>query len=361
MKKHLLLAAIGSATIFAGCTTMPTGGLDVANNDPAKYIAQPLTDEIYTADPSAHVWNDGRVYIYASHDIESGVPEDDLGSHFDMRDYRVLSMDRPGGPVTVHGVALDKTDVPWVGRQMWAPDAAYKDGTYYLYFPAKDKQDIFRLGVATSKSPVGPFTPQPIPIAGSYSMDPNVFKDTDGTHYMYFGGIWGGQLQNWQNGRWEKDIGVTDLQDDDAPAIKPRIAKMRGDLLEFAETPRSIDILDENGRPILGGDHDRRFFEGAWVFKRGGTYYLTYSTGDTHYLVYATGDNPYGPFTYKGRILEPVEGWTSHHSITQVDGQWYLFYHDTQLSGQTHLRNVKMTSLEFRADGSIVTINPMTM
>lgn len=76
-------------------------------------------------------------------------------------------MDEIGGPVTVHPVALYKDDVPWVGRQMWVPDAAFKDSTYYLYFPAKDKDDIFRIGVATSASPVGPFTPETEPMAGS--------------------------------------------------------------------------------------------------------------------------------------------------------------------------------------------------
>ena len=41
-----------------------------------------------------------------------------------MRDYHVFSMDRVGGTVTDHGVALDIKNVPWAGRQMWAPDAA---------------------------------------------------------------------------------------------------------------------------------------------------------------------------------------------------------------------------------------------
>jgi len=62
--------------------------------------------------------------------------------------------------------------------------------------------------------------------------------------------------------------------------------------------------------------------------------------------------------TYKGVILTPVEGWTTHHSIVQVSGKWYLFYHDTELSGKTHLRNIKVTELKHRPDGSIVTINP---
>ena len=57
-------------------------------------------------------------------------------------------------------------------------------------------------------------------------------------------------------------------------------------------------------------------------------------------------------------MLEPVEGWTNHHSIFEFDGQWYLAYHDVQLSGRNHLRNVKMTPLTFNEDGTIVTLNP---
>ena len=348
------ITSLAACALLASCATVPGVQGD------ARYIAQPLTDEIYTADPSAHVWDDGRIYIYASHDVQ--VPENLVGTAeaFDMRDYRVLSMDRPGGALTVHPVALDVANVRWATRQMWAPDAAYKDGTYYLYFPAKDAQGIFRIGVATSASPTGPFTPQAQPITGSYSIDPAVMRDADGEHYMYIGGIWGGQLQNWQGGQYDPSVTQDDPTPADAPALAPVIARMSADMLQFAETPRRIAILDEDGAPITAGDHNRRFFEGAWVFRRGDTYYFTYSTGDTHYLAYATGSSPYGPFTYRGRILEPVQGWTTHHSITEIDGQWWLFYHDTQRSGLTHLRNVKMTPLTFRADGSIETINPMT-
>ena len=158
--------------------------------------------DIYTADPSAHVFN-GKIYIYPSHDVDAGIPENDNGDHFDMRDYHILSMGSIPGKVTDHGVALTVKDVPWAGRQLWAPDAAYKNGTYYLYFPLKDKNDIFRIGVATSPSPTGPFKAQPKPIDGSFSIDPAVFTDTDGSSYMYFGGIWGGQLQRWATGKYD--------------------------------------------------------------------------------------------------------------------------------------------------------------
>jgi hypothetical protein len=352
-----LVALTSISACGAGDQRAADGGKATDKANEKRYLSQPLVRDIYTADPSAHVWN-GKIYIYPSHDIDGPTPEDDLGAHFEMRDYRVLSMDKIGGPVTVHPVALDVKDVPWAEKQMWAPDAAYKNGTYYLYFPAKDKAGAFRIGVATSKSPVGPFKASPQPIRGSFSIDPAVFTDDDGKSYMYFGGIWGGQLQRNTTGIYDPNGSKTDAGAPDKPALAPKIARMSDDMTEFAETPRDILILDGSGKPILGGDSDRRFFEAAWMHKYKGKYYLSYSTGDTHFLVYATGTSPYGPFTYQGRILEPVDGWTSHHSIVEQGGRWWLFYHDTQLSGTTRLRNVKVTELFHNPDGTIKTIKP---
>lgn len=321
----------------------------------AKAISQPLVTNIYTADPSAHVF-EGKIYVYPSHDIEAGIPENDNGDHFAMRDYHVLSMDSIEGKVTDHGVALDIDDIPWAGRQLWAPDAAYKNGKYYLYFPLKDKQDIFRIGVAVSDRPEGPFKAEENPIKGSFTIDPAVFEDEDGEFYMYFGGIWGGQLQNWRSGTYDPN---GKEPEEDEPALGPIVARMADDMLEFDEEPKEIIINDENGNPLLTGDHDRRFFEAAWVYKYKGKYYFTYSTGNTHFLCYATGDSPYGPFIYGGRILNPVVGWTTHHSVVEFKGKWYLFYHDSILSeGKTHLRSAKCTELKHLPDGSIETINP---
>ena len=321
--------------------------------DPSRFLTQPLVSGIYTADPSAHVFL-GRIFVYPSHDIDAGVPADDLGSHFAMRDYHVFSMDRVGGVVTDHGIALDIKNVPWAGRQMWAPDAAERDGKYYLYFPAKDKQDVFRIGAAVGDKPSGPFTAQPQPIPGSYSIDPAVFKD-GGEYYMYFGGIWGGQLQRWTSGAYKPgDV----YPSRDQPAISAKVARLGRDMVSFAESAKDVVLQDENGKPVTAGDNGRRFFEAAWVHKYNGTYYFSYSTGDTHFIMYATGTSPYGPFTIKGKILEPVLGWTNHHSIIEFQGKWYLFYHDAQASGgQTHLRNIKVTELTHRADGSIQTID----
>ncbi|MET3928852.1 hypothetical protein ABIE51_000739 [Lysobacter sp. OAE881] len=321
----------------------------------AKAISQPLVTHIYTADPSAHVF-EGKLYVYPSHDIDAGIPFDDEGSHFGMEDYHVLRMDSPDGEAVDCGVALHVRDVKWAQRQMWAPDAATKDGKYYLYFPAKRADGVFQIGVAVGDRPEGPFVPQPEAIAGSYSIDPAVFTDEDGESYMYFGGLWGGQLQKYRDN--VRDEAHAEPGDDEA-ALGPKVARLRGDMLEFAEAPREVVILDENGEPLKAGDHERRFFEASWLHRFGGKYYFSYSTGNTHLLCYAVGDSPYGPFTYQGPILTPVVGWTTHHSIVEFDGQWFLFYHDSILSGGvTHLRSIKVASLQHDANGRIVTIDP---
>lgn len=319
-----------------------------------KAISQPLVTHIYTADPSAHVF-EGKLYIYPSHDIDAGIPFNDNGDHFGMEDYHVFRMDSPEGEAVDCGVALHVKDVPWAQRQMWAPDAAHKDGKYYLYFPAKRADGIFQIGVATGDRPEGPFKPEPEAIRGSYSIDPAVFADDDGEHYMYFGGLWGGQLQKYRDNLYA-DGNVEPAAHE--PALGPQVAKLSADMRQFAEQPREVLIVDENASPLLAGDHDRRYFEGPWMHKHQGRYYLSYSTGDTHFLCYAVSDDPYGPFTYQGQILTPVVGWTTHHSIVEFEGRWWLYYHDSILSGVTHLRSIKVAELHYDAQGRIITLHP---
>lgn len=315
----------------------------------------PLVSHIFTADPSAHEFN-GRIYIYPSHDIPHDGEDNDEGDEYQMQDYHVLSMGEDDDDVVDHGLALHMKDVPWVRDQMWAPDAVFTNGKYYLVFPARDKQGNFRLGIAVSDKPEGPFEPQPECIPGSFSIDPCSFKDDDGQVYVYFGGLWGGQLEKYRTGTFDPK-GTEPPKDEHA--VWPKMAAMSEDMLTFKEEPRDIVILDQEGNPLLAGDEERRYFEDPWMHKYNGKYYFSYSTGTTHYIVYATSDTPYGPFTYQGRILEPVLGWTTHHSIMQFKDKWYLFYHDCELSGGiNHRRNVKYVELQYNEDGSIQTITP---
>jgi hypothetical protein len=305
----------------------------------------------YMADPAAHVFN-GRLFIYPSHDWDSGASFDDDGGHFQMKDYHVLSFgDVEHDAATDHGVILSVEQIPWAEKQLWDNDCVEKDGHYYLIYSAKDYLGQFHLGVAVADRPEGPFTPQPDPIRGSYSIDPCVFKDDDGQVYCYFGGIWGGQLQWYEDNR----LKMRDEQFPKAgePAIPSRVARMTDDVLQFSETPRSVLVVDADGKPLTA-DNPHRFFEASWMHKYQGKYYFSYSTGDTHLLCYAIGDNPYGPFTFQGVILDPVVGWTTHHSIVEHRGQWYLCYHDCIPSNdRTWLRSLKVQRLFYHEDGTI--------
>ncbi|CCT71064.1 probable alpha-N-arabinofuranosidase / alpha-L-arabinofuranosidase [Fusarium fujikuroi] len=315
-----------------------------------------------TADPSAHVFQ-GKLFLYVSHDYDAGIPLNLEGDHFAMKDYYVYSMEDIYGsePVTDHGLALSVEDVPWVSRQLWAPDAAYKDGKYYLYFPARDKENIFRIGVAVSEDPGGPFKADESYIPGTFSIDPASFTDFDQKTYLAWGGLHGGQLQCWQNktqfdGSWsgQKE------PDDNEYALSPQIALLSDDMHTLAEAPRDMVILaPETGQPIISSDKDRRYFEGPWIHRRGDIYYLSYSTGTTRYYVYATADNSYGPYTYQGRLLEPVSGWTTHGSIVEYKGQWWLFYHDSETNnGVDWLRQSKAKKIWYDSQAKIVFEDP---
>lgn len=315
---------------------------------------QPISTSLYTADPSAHAI-DGKLYVFPSHDRDIDTVDNDNGDQYAMNDYHVFEFDSLDGPAKDLGCMLKLEDVPWASKQLWAPDAAQVGSTLYFYFPARDHEGIFRIGVATAPGPAGPYKALPRPIAGSFSIDPCVFVD-EGAAYLSFGGLWGGQLEKWTTGSFNPN-GVGPASD--APALCAKVARLAPSMTEFAEAPRDLVVLDEKGQPLRAGDEERRYFEGPWMHRRGDTYYFSYSTGTTHKIVYATADNPYGPYTFRGTILPPVLGWTTHHSIVEFQGRWWLFYHDCTLSGGVnHKRCVKFAPLEYGADGSILPIEP---
>lgn len=285
----------------------------------------PLIMDEFTADPSARVFND-KVYVYPSHDIRKDSGR--FANWFCMEDYHVYSSEN----LTQwedHGVILSQYDVPWVDPStysMWAPDCIERDGKYYFYFPstAKDKSEGRgrRVGVAIADSPEGPFIPQESPLEGVFGIDPNVFIDTDGQAYLYWGG-----------------------------GEKLYMAKLKDNMLELATEPKEVVELPA------------KFKEGPYLFERQGKYYFTFPhvPETTERLVYAMGDSPMGPFEFKGVIMKesPVECWTNHHSIIEYRDQWYLFYHHNDLSPDFDKnRSIKADSLFFNADGTIQEVVP---
>ncbi|WP_028560112.1 family 43 glycosylhydrolase [Paenibacillus pinihumi] len=310
-KKLLSLVLSGTMllSIFTACTSSSSalGTTTMSGN--------PIFTSIFTADPSAHVWADGRIYVYASHDIFPS-----RGSDL-MDKYHVFSSDNMVDWVD-EGEILRADDVPWgrpEGGFMWAPDAAYKDGTYYFYFPhpsGSNWNDTWKIGVATSDKPAADFTVQGYiqGLPGNSFIDPAVFRDDDGSYYLYGGG--GG-----------KSYGV----------------KLGADMMSLDGPLKQFTELND-------------FHEASWVFKRNGTYYLMYSDNNpgANNMRYATSSNPLGPWVNRGVILDPVVGSeTSHGSIVEYKGNWYMFYHNAKISGNGTLRSVAVDRLYFNADGTI--------
>lgn len=288
------------------------------------YTQNPFITNQYSADPSAKVFGD-RVYVYPSHDILAQPGKGRVG-WFCMEDYHVFSSANLTD-WTDHGMIITQNKVPWVkpdSYAMWAPDCTYRNGKYYFYFPATPKDTTikgFTIGVAVADKPSGPFTPQPLPIAGVRGIDPNVFIDEDGQAYLYWsqGNIYG--------------------------------AKLKENMLELDGEVKTLGELPTKGLK-----------EGPYLFKRNGKYYLTYPhvENKTEHLEYALGDNPLGPFKVTGVMMDETPGcWTNHHSVVQFKNQWYLFYHANDLSPAfDKARSIRADSLFFNTDGTIQKVMP---
>ncbi len=283
----------------------------------------PFILDQFTADPSARVF-EGKVYVYPSHDILASEGRGRIG-WFCMEDYHVFSSPNLTD-WTGHGVIISQNKVPWVDSasySMWAPDCIYRDGKYYFYFPSKPNNGrFFSIGVAVSDQPYGPFIPQPEPIKNVGGVDPNPFIDKDGQAYLY----------------WS--------------ARNIYVAKLKENMLELASEPQVIENLPEKGLK-----------EGPYMFERKGIYYLTYPhvENKTERLEYAIGDNPMGPFKVTGVIMDesPTGCWTNHQSIIEFKDQWYLFYHDNDLSPHFDKnRSIRIDSLFFNEDGTIKKVMP---
>jgi hypothetical protein len=123
-------------------------------------------------------------------------------------------------------------------------------------------------------------------------------------------------------------------------------------------------MLELASEPIILGElPNKGLKEGPYLFERNGTYYLTYPHVDkkTERLEYATSKSPLGPFKFAGVIMdESASGcWTNHQSIVEFNKQWYLFYHDNQLSPKfDKARSIRADSLFFNTDGTIRKVTP---
>tara|TARA_B110000285_G_C15040599_1_gene571606 strand:+ start:45 stop:1043 length:999 start_codon:yes stop_codon:yes gene_type:complete len=280
----------------------------------------PIIKHVRTADPSVVVGENGKVWVYTSHD------QDDAVNYNTMDGYRVFSSSNLIDWKD-HGEILHSKDLSW-GNQpgfMFAPDAVYRNGTWYLYFPHLTKSEGWKIGVATSEKPQGPFKDQGFVTGPKMKggFDPRCFIDPDGKVYLY----WGSSFDT----------------------HAPMVARMKDNMMELAEEPRTIDY---GGK---GHFTAKKAGEGIYMHKREGVYYFTFSDWDGYA---AMGDSPYGPFNRLHKIAEGGNGAQDHHAIIQIEGKWYYFYHvgnynDGKADGSLYRRNICVDRLYYNPDGTI--------
>lgn len=283
----------------------------VARFDPTR----PVILGLY-ADPHLVVCQ-GRYFIYPTTDGSDG---------WASTSFRAFSSDDLTTWVD-HGDVFSVADeTRWAQGHAWAPAVVEKEGFFYLYYTADDN-----IGVARGASPVGPFIDlgRPLVSEGTFegrAIDPSVFTDDDGTAYL----LWGNTTAN--------------------------IVPLADDMMSF--DPDRVTSFAPTG-----------FREAAWIHKRAGVYYLSWSENDTRdaeYRVrYATGPSALGPWSDQGVLVEqrPEHGVfaTGHHSIAAVPGtdDWLIAYHRFAVpDGSGYRREVVLDVLHHETGGLLRPVSP---
>jgi arabinoxylan arabinofuranohydrolase len=270
---------------------------------------------VYIADPSAHVWQDGKLYVYGSLDEST--------QYYCSWRHDVLSTDDLK-TWTLHENRFASKglndQVPETDALLFAPDCQYKDGVYFLYYCLPDGR--YSEGVATSTSPTGPFiNGKKIDLHGYNQIDPCVFIDDDGQAYY----LWG--------------------------QFTAKMAKLKPNMMELDEATLRDSVLTEK---------EHFFHEGGYMVKRNGIYYFLYADMSRSQkptcIGYATSRSPMGPFKYGGVIIDNDNcdpgNWNNHGSIVEFKGQWYVFYHRATHNSNM-MRKACVEPITFNEDGSI--------
>jgi beta-xylosidase len=273
---------------------------------------------VYIADPSAHVWKDGKMYVYGS--------LDDSPNYYCSKTYHVLSTsDMKNWTLTKNSFASAGANdaLTYSDDFLYAPDAQYANGKYYLYYCLASRKSTE--GVAVSQSPLGSFNDaKTINTNGINQIDPCVFIDDDGQAYY----IWG--------------------------QFTAKMAKLKPNMVEIDSTTIRDNIVTEK---------EHLFHEGGYMVKRKGIYYFVYSGLSVKdmptCISYATSKSPWGPFKYGGIIINndgcDPGNWNNHGSLVEFEKQWYVFYHRATHNSNT-MRKACVEKIYFNKDGSILEV-----
>lgn len=307
-----------------------------------------LPPDVCIPDGEPHIFGD-RVYLYGSHDLEGG-------RTFCMGDYTVYS-----APVDdladwrCEGVIYRAQQDPDYNERpyMYAPDVVKgNDGRYYLYYCMSGDFGVGGyfgpISVAVCDEPAGKYEylgfiryPDGTPMKKYVCFDPCAFND-NGTILIYYGT----QYQDEAN-----EILAAD--EEKMQEVMKRYNKSRDEILATEDNvngPAVVELEDDmltvKGEPhhiipygVDFGGHE--FFEASSMRKVGDKYYFVYSSQKNHELCYAVSDHPDRDFTFRGTIVSNgdvgVNGvtddtrmnmtGTTHGSIIEINGQWYVFYH----------------------------------
>lgn len=234
---------------------------------------------------------------------------------------------------TKHPRVLEKENVSWAWRAMWAPAVVEKDGRFYIFFGANDvhEGETGGIGVAVADKPEGPYKDalgKPLIgeiVNGAQPIDQFVFHDDNGEYYMYYGG-WG----------------------------HCNVVRLSQDLLSvvpFEDGTTYREVTPE------------RYVEGPFMLKRDGKYYFMWSEGGwggpDYCVAYAISDSPFGPFKRVGKILQQdpeVATGAGHHSVIKGPGkdEWYIVYHRRPLGEKdANSRVTCIDRMEFDENGFI--------
>jgi beta-xylosidase len=269
----------------------------------------------YIADPSAHVWRNGKLYIYGSLD-------ESCDYYCSWRHHVMETEDMNNWKIheNVFSSKGENDQVPYTDKLLFAPDGAEAKDSFYLYYCMPDKQ--FAEGVASSDNPAGPFLhAENMDLGGHNQIDPSVFTDDDGQVYY----LWG--------------------------QFSLKMAKMKPNMRELDLTTLRDSIITEE---------EHFFHEGAYLTKRNGLYYLVYADISREEkptcIGYATSKNPFGPYEYGGVIVDNdgcnPNNWNNHGSLEKFNNQWYVFYHRST-HGCVKMRKSCVEPVYFNEDGSI--------
>ncbi len=276
----------------------------------------------YYADPEARFYN-GRYYIYVTQSFTKYTDQMNINC-FSSAD--LVNWEK-------HENIIDMSDYPYIHRAVWAPTAIEKNGKYYLIFASNDIQtddEIGGLEIAVSDSPSGPFkslTGKTLIdrfINNAQPIDAHLFKDDDGTVYLYYGG--------WKH---------------------CNVAVMNDDMTGFVPFPDGTvfkEITPNN------------YTEGPCMLKRNGVYHFMWSEGcwmDGTYHICASSSLSPVDITPQGyTVLESSEtaNGPGHNGYINVDGtdEWLIAYHRRIIGDlEPGHRVLCIDKLNFNADGTL--------